>query len=116
MKEEFKHRLLRRFVDEPERMSRNRNFHAYLDPRVRRAARVGRILRSLRADLQGRVVAGARLVRDSNPVGPGNYVLELRFDNGVRRTHLDRLELELLLEDEDVHARLRELLDEELAA
>lgn len=116
MKDEFKERLLRRFIEEPERMSRNRNFHAYLDPRVRRAARTGRVVRSLREDLREREIERAELGRDPESNGHPRYFLELRFPDGIRRTFLNRVELHLLLEDEDAAARLRRLLDEEVVA
>jgi hypothetical protein len=116
MKDEFKERLLRRFVEEPELLSRNRNFHAYLDPRVRRSARVGRIVRSLRDDLQGHELEGASLLRAPEPGGHGEVILELQFRNGRRQTRLSRIELGLLLEDEGAHERLRALLDAEVVA
>jgi hypothetical protein len=88
--------------------SRNRSFEAYLDPSVRSARRIDRIVRSLREQIaagDGECVRIRCVLRDPREI----YRLELDLPEiGVSRmTLLDRDALEQLLAHEDVRARVR---------
>ena len=88
--------------------SRNRAFDAYLDPSLRSARRVRRIVNSLRDQI---VEGGGESVRIrrvfTNPREIYRLELELPELAYQRITLLDRETLEALLESEDVRARLQ---------
>jgi hypothetical protein len=96
---ELEARLLRRLLDDPERLSRNRNFHSYQDAAVRRTARLSRVLRSLRDDLL-RDDLGEIAVREH--AEGGQLVVELGWPGRSRTTFVTEDELAALLEDDDV--------------
>ena len=104
---ELRETLLRRFYENPERLSRNQNFHAFLDPKVRNAARAGRLLRSLRADLLERNLLHVQVDPDPAANGHGGVVVELIWREGLRRSYLTDHELAILCEDQRVSQRLR---------
>ncbi len=85
---------------------RNRAFEAYLDPEVRSARRMRRILDSLRSEiLEG---GGVRIRRVfTNPREIFRLELEVPELAYQRTTLLDREALEELLATEDVRARVR---------
>jgi hypothetical protein len=103
------YQLLRRFFRAPSRMSRNRNFHSFLDARVRYAAHIGRLLRSLRADLLERDLETVRLTPGEPVQGEQRHVLELSWPGGRRRSVLTAAELAIFLEDEEVERVLGDL-------
>jgi hypothetical protein len=107
------YKIVRRlFRDDDVSFSRNRNFDAYEDPKVRRAVRIYRHLSSVEDDLlaaeQGGITLGT-VRRDG-----GRVVLELLFedDGGHRISYLSRGEWSLLLESERVADIVRELVDD----
>ncbi len=87
--------------------SRNRAFDAYLDPGMRCARRVARIVDSLRQDIleDGSTVRLRQIFRSPREI----WRLELNLPQlGYQRTTLlDREALESLLEAEEVRARVR---------
>ena len=104
---DFPTRMLRRFYRDAQRLSRNRYFHAYLEPRVRNAARAGRLLRSLRNDLINRKLITVRM-RSANGL-PGNWVLlEIMWDGARRTSYLTESELSILREDEQIDRLLNQ--------
>jgi hypothetical protein len=87
--------------------SRNRSFESYLDPSVRSARRIARIVRSLREQIaagDGECVRIRCVLRDPREI----YRLELDLPEiGVSRiTLLDRDALEELLAHDDVRMRV----------
>lgn len=108
------HKIVRRLLrDRDVEFSRNQNFDAYEDPRVKRAMRIFRHLQSVERDLlalgeRGRVELDA-LERTEEQV-----VVRLAFSgSGGRRTSfLSPAEWELLLENDRVSAILRSLLEQ----
>lgn len=107
-------RLLR---DDDVAFSRNRNFEAYQDPRVKRALRLYRHLRSLERDLlrlgQPDQVRLEAVEREGEQV-----VVRLEFmeQRGKRVSYLSAQEWGLLLESERVCAILSDLLEKAPAA
>lgn len=88
--------------------SRNRSFEAYLDPSVRSARRVQRIVSSLREQIAAGGCEALRIrcvLRDPREI----YRLELDVPEiGMSRvTLLDREALEQLLQHDEVRARVR---------
>jgi hypothetical protein len=107
------HKIVRRLLrDQEVGFSRNQNFEAYEDPRVKRAVRIFRHLRSVEDDLLALVPDGAveldALERDKERI-----IIRLVFaDAGGRRaSFLSASEWELLLENDRVTNILRGLLD-----
>lgn len=106
------YRIVRRLLrDDDVQFSRNRNFEAFEDPKVQRAMRLYRLLRSLEADLlalgdKGQVRLEA-VERDDEQV-----VIRLSFDeaNGRRVTYLEPPEWQLLLESDAVAKMLRQAM------
>lgn len=96
---ELEARLLRRLLDDPERLSRNRNFHSYQDAAVRRTARLSRVLRSLRSDLLREDLA--EIAVRERPES-GRLVVELGWPGHTRTTFVSEDELAALLDDADV--------------
>ncbi len=86
--------------------SRNRAFEAYLDPAVRGARRVARILDSLRREIrdEGTTVRARRIFEQPREI----FRLEIESETlGYQRTTLlDREALDELLADGPVRARL----------
>lgn len=92
-------------------LSRNRSFDAYLDPAMRAARRVQRILDSLRAEIAQGDPEDAVRVRRIFHSPREIFRLEIE-DPGrgyMRTTLLDRDALEELLEADEVRARLFDL-------
>jgi hypothetical protein len=91
--------------------SRNRAFDAFLDPEVRGARRVRRILQSLRDEILEGAVDGLRIRRVfSAPREIFRLEIELPELGYQRTTLLDRDALEELLAADDVRARVRHRL------
>jgi hypothetical protein len=91
--------------------SRNRALDAFLDPQVRCARRVRRILQSLRDEIVEGAADGLRIRRVfSSPREIFRLELELPELGYQRTTLLDRDALEELLAAEDVRARVRQRL------
>lgn len=94
---ELRSQVLRRIFEDPALLSRNRNFHAYADSTVRRTARIGRLLHSLKQDLLEKrwVALSIRRGEDRNtPV-----VIVVHWSDRKRTSYLSDEELELLMED-----------------
>ena len=94
-------------------MSRNRNFAAYEDPLMQRAARIYRHLKSVEQTLLALGEGSVRLERAERDAH-GALTLELVMDDGkIRRTSvLSATEWEILLEQPALQAHLLPLLDE----
>lgn len=97
-------------MDRPGRykvMGRNRAFEDYLDPAVRSARRVRRILDSLRDEIGG----GETAVRVRRIFARPREIFRLEIESpelGYQRTTLlDREALDALLEADEVRTRLR---------
>src|SRR5690606_20882134 len=91
--------------------SRNRAYDAFLDPEVRGARRVRRILDSLRAQIVEGGADGLRIRRVfSAPREIFRLEIELPELGYQRTTLLDREALEELLAADDVRARVRQRL------
>lgn len=99
---EILEKLVRRFYNDPLSLSRNRNFCAFLDPKVRQAARSGRLLRSLRSDLLERDIDSIQISRIETLSSTRCFELHLRWDGGWRTSYLSQLELDVLREDREV--------------
>lgn len=95
-------KLIRRLVFAPETLSRNRNFHAFQDPKARAARRTAGLLRSLRD----------ALLNDETECsleehGADWVVVVHEPETGLeRRSHLKGAELAILCEDPKCAARL----------
>ena len=107
------YRIVRRLLrDDEVQFSRNRNFEAYEDPKVQRAMRLYRLLRSLEEDLLAledrRAVQLEAVERDEEQV-----TVKLTFGegNGRRITYLEPQEWELLLENQRVSDILRQSME-----
>ena len=87
------YRLVERMLRDGAVLSRNKNFDAFDDPRLRGALRIVRHLRSLEADLIRFGIVGA-VRRDRQ----GKYCIEIRMDevSGRRFAYLNARELDLL--------------------
>jgi|RifCSP16_2_1023846.scaffolds.fasta_scaffold92518_2 hypothetical protein len=89
-------------------LSRNRSFEAVLDPALRSARRVRRIVRSLRDEIVDAGSDGLRIRRVfTNPREIYRVELERPGLAYQRTTLLDRAALEELLAQEEVRSRLR---------
>jgi hypothetical protein len=107
------HKIVRRLLrDDEVGFSRNQNFEAYEDPRVKRAVRIFRHLRSVEHDLL-EVVPGGGVELDAVEREEGRVVVRLAFSDsgGHRISFLTPSEWELLLENDRVTDILRGLLD-----
>ncbi len=107
------HKIVRRLLrDDEVGFSRNQNFEAYEDPRVKRAVRIFRHLRSVEQDLLD-VEPGGAVELDAVERDAGKIVVRLVFaDGGGRRvSYLSSSEWALLLENDRVTDILRGLLD-----
>jgi len=93
----LRNQVLRRVMEGPNSLSRNRNFHAYTDPNIRQSARIGRVLRSLRQDLLGREWTGLEISRPDS--GPKQVVIVISWSNQKRTCFVSEDEFALLLED-----------------
>ncbi len=107
------HKIVRRLLrDDEVEFSRNRNYEAYEDPKVKRALRIFRHLRSIEEDL---LAAGEDAVRlRAVERDDGRVVVRLHYPAGdaERTSYLTESEWRLLLESDRVHERLRKLLDD----
>jgi hypothetical protein len=107
------HKIVRRLLrDDEVNFSRNQNFEAYQDPKVKRAVRIFRHLRSVEEDLL-EVEPQGDVELDAVEREEGRVVVRLAFaDGGGRRiSYLTPAEWSLLLENERVTGILRALLD-----
>lgn len=107
------YRIVRRLLrDDEVQFSRNRNFEAYEDPKVQRAMRLYRLLRSLEKDLLAledpQAVQLEAVERDEQQV---TVKLSFGEGNGRRVTYLEPQEWELLLENKRVSDILRGSMD-----
>ena len=107
------YRILRRLLrDDDVGFSRNRNFEAYEDPRVKRAMRLYRHLRSLEADLleldDPQKVSLEAVERQQDQV---TVRLVFAEQKGRRISYLAPREWELLLESQEVCDILRTLIE-----
>lgn len=107
------HKIVRRLLrDDEVDFSRNRNYEAYEDPKVKRALRIFRHLRSVEEDIlaAGDDAVEVRAVERDD----GRIVVRLHYPSGhaERTSYLTESEWHLLLESERVHDRLRKLLDD----
>jgi hypothetical protein len=102
---EIEQKLLRRVYRR--RLSRNKHFYAFLDPKVRRAARVGRHLRSIKADLLRRDFDDLSIGHEPGVNGDGRVIIELTWHDSRRTSYLSEAELELLREDKQIDRILR---------
>jgi hypothetical protein len=99
---ELREKLLRIFAHDGHGFSRNRNFHAFDDREVRRAARDGKLLQSLTADLLARELTQISVAVIDTPSGHQRFVVELAWDGGRRVSYLTQTEMDLLGENERV--------------
>lgn len=98
------------------RLSRNRNFYLFQDPRARRAIQLHRYLESIIRDVRahGREVEVSRVPAGEDGTA-GEFALRVDFPvlHGHRTCYLSRLELELLAEQApEVGRLLAERLDD----
>ena len=94
---ELRSQILRRVFEEPTRLSRNRNFHAYADSTVRRTARIGRLLHSLKQDLLEKRWIALSIRRKEKTETP--VVIVVHWSDRKRTSYLSDEEWELLRED-----------------
>ena len=108
------YRIVRRLLrDDDVQFSRNRNFEAYEDRRVKRAMRLYRHLRSLEEDLLR--LEGEEGVHLEAVEQEGEEVtVRLTFDErqGRRISYLKEREWRLLLENEEILVILRALMEQ----
>ncbi len=97
-------RLIRRLIDDPSSMSRNRNFHTFDDPAFARARRIARHLRSIRSAV---LAAGEGCVRIVRAGGAWSIRVLSPEAECVRDSFLADEEFDVLRED----ATVAELLD-----
>lgn len=105
------HKIVRRLLRDHEvGFSRNQNFEAYEDPRVKRARRIFRHLRSLEDDLLA-LEAGGAVELDALHRAQDRVVIRLVFrDGAARRASLvSAAEWALLMENKRVTEILRRL-------
>ncbi len=98
------------------RLSRNRNFYLFQDPRARRAIQLHRYLESIIRDVRahGQQVAVRRVAGDDGAAGEFALRVDFPLLHGHRTCYLSRLELALLAEQAPEVGRLLETrLDEE---
>ncbi len=102
------------------RLSRNRNFYLFQDPRARRAIQLHRYLESVIRDVRacGEDVEVRRVVpEEAGAAGPFALRVDFPLLHGHRTCYLSRLELSLLAEQAPAVGRLLAArLDEEIAA
>lgn len=107
------YKIVRRLLRDREvEFSRNRNFEAYEDQRVKRALRIARHLQSVEKDL---LAAGGEEVTLQAVEQQGGQVvvrLSYRSGHGRRVSFLTPSEWALLLESERIRDVLERLLDE----
>ncbi|MFP4597521.1 MAG: hypothetical protein ACLFVJ_04665 [Persicimonas sp.] len=107
------HKIVRRLLrDDEVGFSRNQNYEAYEDPKVKRAVRIFRHLRSVEEDLL-EIDHSGEVALDAVEREPDRVVVRLSFGgNGARRvSFLTPSEWGLLLENKRVTDILRGLLD-----
>lgn len=107
------YKIVRRILRDREvGFSRNRNFEAYEDEKVKRALRIARHLQSVERDL---IAAGGNEVNLQAVEQSGDQIvvrLAYHSGNGRRVSYLSTTEWLLLLESPTVSAVLHRLLDE----
>jgi hypothetical protein len=107
------YKIVRRILRDREvGFSRNRNFEAYEDEKVKRALRIARHLQSVERDL---IAAGGNEVNLQAVEQSGDQIvvrLAYQSGKGHRVSYLSTMEWLLLLESPTVSAVLHRLLDE----
>jgi hypothetical protein len=108
------YKIVRRLLrDDDVVFSRNRNFEAFDDPKVKRAMRLYRHLRSLERDLLSLGEAGSALLEAVESEGDVVTVrLSFEGPGATRTSYLSAREWALLLENQTVHDILCQLIDE----
>lgn len=102
--EELHYRIIERLRQNPQALSRNRNFHVFDDPSLLRARRIYRHLRSLERDLL--TPGGASDIRvEPDPLGV-KISFWLKTIRGRRTAFLTQRELDLLLDNPQIRALL----------
>lgn len=107
------HKIVRRLLRDREvGFSRNQNFEAYEDPRVQRARRIYRHLRSLEEDLLA-IEAGGAVELDALHRAADRVVIRLVFHDAATRrvSFVSACEWALLMENQRVSDILRGLLE-----
>ncbi|MFU8805989.1 MAG: hypothetical protein ACNA8W_19415 [Bradymonadaceae bacterium] len=108
------YKIVRRLLrDDDVAFSRNRNFEAFDDPKVKRAMRLYRHLRSLERDLLS-LIEGGSAALEAVECEDDIVTVRLSFSGrgGKRTSYLSPREWALLLENETVHDILLSLVDE----
>lgn len=107
--QELMYRLVERLLTDRESMSRNKNFAAFEEPRMKRAVRIARHLRTLQEDV---LQWGPQGCVSARRVGQR---VHLEVDYAGRRDHrlasISLHELELMCLDPEVAAILKPLLE-----
>lgn len=103
---DLRSQVLRRVYEDPARLSRNRNFHAYADSTVRRTARLGRLLFSLKQDLLENGWTTLTVRRDEEGETPVVIVI-LRWSDRKRTSYLSDEEWSLLREDRRIERMIK---------
>jgi hypothetical protein len=108
------YKIVRRLLrDDDVAFSRNRNYEAFEDPKVKRAMRLYRHLRSLERDLLSLAEGGSAELEAVECEGDVVTVrLSFSGRGGQRTSFLSAREWALLLENETVHDILLSLVDE----
>lgn len=96
--------IVRRLRDDPAAMSRNRNFHAFVDPTGFRALRIARHLRSVERAVRGG--ASCQAERPAQADGLVRVRMEHPEIRATRTAYLSPQEYAMLLEDPEVCALL----------
>ena len=104
------YKAVERILMEGETFSRNKNFDAFEDKRMKRALKIVKHLRSLRADLVKYGVDGAvTLAEVQEPSGGVSIELSITHLSGRRLSYLNQDELRLLRLESGVSAILDRL-------
>ncbi len=106
--DELTRRALIRLRDDPSSLSRNRNFESYGDPRLARARRVARFLRSLERDLLAGEGLGPVAIE---PLREGRGLrIRIRFPSlrGSRTSYLSAEEFDVLLRNPELRRILQQ--------
>ncbi|MBA2662320.1 MAG: hypothetical protein H0U74_08490 [Bradymonadaceae bacterium] len=107
------YKIVRRLLrDDDVKFSRNRNFEAFEDARVKRAVRIYRHLRSLERDLLALHDTSGAVRLEAVDCEGDQMTVRLTFAErrGLRVSYLTRREWLLLLENERVSDILRQLM------
>ncbi len=94
--DDFVRRLVELLVHHPERFSRNRNFHAFDEPALRRARRIARQLRAVRDRIVNLPDDAIRLVQHPDGL---ELTIEDTAHNLTQVAYLSQDEFEILCQD-----------------